>query len=220
MAFPMLKNWLDNRQECSIVNRFRIKRFQIFADLLAPLPRPLRILDVGGTQVFWEQMGFVHEENVEIVLLNLSKVDAKHANFASVVGDARDLKFYEDGFFDVVFSNSVIEHVGNYDQQKQMVQEMVRVGRRYFVQTPNRNFPIEPHFMFPFFQFLPMLMKLFIIRKLWWFRRIDDKRQATEAIESIRLLNRHELLAMFPEPNVCEEKLFGLTKSFMVYGGW
>ena len=71
------------------------------------------------------------------------------------VGDAVDMPGISDGAFDVVFSNSVIEHVETYENQRRMAAEIRRVGRRYFVQTPNRHFPLEPHFLVPGFQLLP-----------------------------------------------------------------
>jgi ubiquinone/menaquinone biosynthesis C-methylase UbiE len=141
----------------------RKKRFAIFESLISSLPKPLKILDVGGTQIFWERMGFIGKDDLEIVLLNLSKVNVAYKNFKSVVGDARKMGEFKDKKFDVVFSNLAIEHVGNYDQQRQMSEETRRVGKRYFVQTPNRYFLIEPHFLFPFLQFLPLQIKVWLI---------------------------------------------------------
>jgi 2-polyprenyl-3-methyl-5-hydroxy-6-metoxy-1,4-benzoquinol methylase len=57
--------------------------------------------------------------------------------------------------FDIVFSNSVIEHVGDAESQQQFAHEIARVGRAYWVQTPNRRFPVEPHLLTPFLHFLP-----------------------------------------------------------------
>ena len=62
---------------------------------------------------------------------------------------------FTTGEFDVVFSNSVIEHVGDFDDQRRMADEVRRVGRRFFVQTPNRWFPLEVHTRLPFVHWLP-----------------------------------------------------------------
>ena len=63
------------------------------------------------------------------------------------------MDFFKDKSFDAVFSNSVIEHVGTFEDQKMMANEVIRVTNFYFIQTPNLYFPIEPHFLVPFFQF-------------------------------------------------------------------
>lgn len=214
------KKLTDNKRPDSLVARFRQNRFALFTSLIADIPRPLRILDVGGTQVFWELMGFTDQEDIQIVLLNLTPVPVQYENFTSLVGDATDLSLFEDQTFDIVFSNSVIEHVGGFDQQQQMAREVLRVGKRYFVQTPNRYFPIEPHFMFPLFQFFPFPLQLFILRKLGGYRKIPDKQEATAAIRSIQLLTKQDMVYFFPNATLFKEKLFGLTKSFVVYDGW
>ncbi len=61
---------------------------------------------------------------------------------------------FGDREFDIAFSNSVIEHVPP-ELQAAFAAEVSRVADRYFVQTPNRYFPIEPHYQLPLFQFLP-----------------------------------------------------------------
>ncbi|MGQ0678386.1 MAG: class I SAM-dependent methyltransferase [Actinomycetota bacterium] len=143
-------------------------------------------------------------------------------NFSCQIGDARTMPQFENGQFDLVFSNSVIEHVGDLSDQKRMGQEIRRVGKRYFVQTPNRRFPIEPHFMFPLFQFFPEPLKVFLIchlpithAKTRWTRE-----QALEVARDIRLLTHRELRMIFPHATIRRERVLGLSKSFMVYEGW
>ncbi len=204
--------------------RARKKRFALFQSLAASLPRPLRILDVGGTQKFWEQVGFTGQPGIEIVLLNVSMVQPHYPGFKSAVGDARRMDELADKEFDVVFSNSVIEHVGGYDRQREMANEVRRVGKRYFVQTPSRSFPIEPHFVFPFFQFLPLRVQTALLLRLnlGWKRRrkINDESEARSIATSIRLLSERELKELFPEATIYKERLLGLTKSFVAYHGW
>lgn len=144
------------------------------------------ILDVGGTVSFSENAGF----RGNISILNLEPTSSwDHAGYHYVQGDARDLSRYHDFEFDVVFSNSVIEHVGDPEDQEAMAREIRRVGRNYFVQVPNRNFPIEPHFLFPCFQFMPLPMRL-LIAKHWplgWYRPGSDP--ALYNARTLRLLN-------------------------------
>ncbi len=167
-------------------------------------------------------MGFAEESGVTIVLLNITQMFVSLPNFTSVVGDARNMLNYKNGEFDVVFSNSVIEHVGDYKQQTQMADEVRRVGKRYFVQTPNKFFPLEPHFLFPYFQLLPFMVQMFLVRHfdIGWYKKMPDYQQASELIHSHRLLTEKELLQLFPQSKIYREKFFGLTKSFIVYGGW
>src|SRR5690606_17235646 len=119
------------------------------------LPRPLRVLDIGGTVSFWEQRGWTECKDVAITLVNLAQEESPYENVTSLRGDATDLREFADQSMDVVFSNSVIEHLFDRKSQAAMAKEVVRVGRDYWVQTPNLWFPMEPHFQVPGWQWLP-----------------------------------------------------------------
>ncbi len=201
--------------------KIRKKRFTLFKRLMSSLPRPLSILDVGGTQEFWEKMEFIHND-IEIILYNLSPIETTYPVLVSMVGDARDMSEFVNQEFDVVFSNSVIEHVGSYSQQHRMAEEVRRVGKRYCVQTPNRYFPIEPHVLLPFFQFFPFELKIFLLShfKSPWGWKITSRQEAIRYVRGIRLLSEKELRQLFPEARIYKEKFLGLTKSFILYHGW
>ena len=196
----------------------------MFQSLIESIPGSLEILDVGGTQLFWETSGFLEQKkrSIAITLMNLKDIPVTRPNFKSIVGDARNMKNFKDNQFDVIFSNSVIEHVGDYNAQLEMANEIKRVGKRYFVQTPNLYFPIEPHFVFPFFQFLPVEVRVWLVSHfdLGFYEKITDQKTAIEAVTSITLLNKKKFISLFPEANLFEEKIFGITKSFIVYDGW
>jgi hypothetical protein len=201
----------------------RKRRFAFFLSLLNTVPRPARILDVGGTQEFWEMMGAEAVGDAHVTLLNLTADPVSRPRFASVAGDGRDMSRYADSQFDVVFSNSVIEHLGpDFADQKRMAEEITRVGRRYFVQTPNRYFPVEPHFLTPGFQFFPVSLRVWLLSNfnLGWYRRIADKAEARREVESVALLSRADMRRLFPGASIYEERIAGLTKSFVAYGGW
>ena len=211
----------DCKRPESISNHFRRKRFLLFKSYLDTIPRPAKILDIGGTLNFWDMMEFDDEKDIEIWLLNITSKPIVSPLFKSIVGDATDLSRFDNESFDIVFSNSVIEHVGSIDDQKRMAEEIQRVGKSYYVQTPNRFFPIEPHFLFPFFQFLPLSLRYFLITHFPVARgkRVKDKQRAINWVNSIRLLTRNELKRLFPGAKVIEEKLFGFTKSFTLIFG-
>jgi hypothetical protein len=220
-VFKLFELIADNRNRRSLAAKLRRKRAAFFEGLIAPLERPIRILDIGGTESYWKTMDFVSREHVTVVLLNIQAVHVALPNCVGVTGDARNL-CYEDKSFDVIFSNSVIEHVGNYSDQARMAEEICRVGKRYFVQTPNRYFPIEPHFLFPFFQFLPIEMRIWLLMNfnLGWFAKMTDEIKARQTVESIRLLGMGEFTRLFPGAKLYKERILGLTKSLIVYGGW
>lgn len=216
----------DNQSPNSLVTALRKKRFAFFKTLIPPAPHQLKILDVGGTVNFWHQSGFLSElsqtRDVTITILNLAEETTNYPNIKTVVGDATNLKQYSDQEFDIVFSNSVIEHLFTYENQQKMASEIKRVGKRYFVQTPNLYFPIEPHFQFPLFQFLPLSIKVFLISNfdLGWRRKAETIQQAIKTVTEIRLLSKPEIMSLFPHAKIFEEKFFGLTKSLIAYDGW
>jgi hypothetical protein len=216
----LVRRIYDNRQGDSWAGQLRRRRFRLFQQLMADLPRPLRILDVGGTEQFWQVMQF-DDSASQVVLLNINPVTTAGPQFTSVVGDARAMPQFADKSFDVVFSNSVIEHVGTLVDQQRMATEVQRIGKRYFVQTPNRYFPIEPHFLFPFFQFFPMALRVAMIRRfnLGWYKRIPDYAGALTLAQEVRMLSGAEVQRLFPEATIHRERVAGLTKSFVAYGG-
>lgn len=217
----MLRKIADNSNEQSLAVRFRRKRFAFFRSLLSQLEQPIHILDIGGTETYWKTIGLGADDQIFVTLLNLTQADTTLPNVTGVIGDARSIQA-ENGGFDIVFSNSVIEHVGAYQDQQQMAMEVQRVGKRYFVQTPNKYFPLEPHFLFPFFQFLPLKIRVWLLQNfnLGWFAKTPDAQRAREIVESIRLLDKGEFVALFPNARIYEENILGSTKSFVAYGGW
>ncbi|MEH1765995.1 MAG: class I SAM-dependent methyltransferase [Nostoc sp.] len=214
----------DTNLTDSWASKLRKKRFSLFTSILDSMPSPIKILDVGGTISFWENLGFLNEEvkDVEITLLNVKfiEVSSTHPKIKQVVGNATNMANFQSNEFDIVYSNSVIEHVGDYEQQRQMATEVMRVGKKYFVQTPNLFFPIEPHFVFPLFQFMPINIRVWLLTNfaLGWYDKVADKQLARSIATSIKLLNKRKFLNLFPEAQLYKEKFFGLTKSFTVYG--
>jgi hypothetical protein len=181
------------------------------------VPKPLKILDVGGRETIWSTMGFADQSDVNIILLNIEPVKVSYSNLTSVVGDARHMQQFVDKEFDFVYSNSVIEHVGDFVDMQLMAGEIKRVGRRYFVQTPYRYFPIEPHFVFPGFQFLPFAAQAALLQRfsLGHYPRHPDQLEAEKTVRSIQLLSRGELRSLFPDAQFEDERLLGITKSLL-----
>ncbi len=214
----IIENITNPSRKGSVSHNFRSKRFEFFKYLLNKLPRPVKILDIGGTQSFWESMNF-NEPDIEITLLNLEVQETTSPNFKSVKGDATNLSMYSDKSFDVVFSNSVIEHLFTKEKQVLMAKEVERVGKNYFIQTPNYWFPIEPHWVFPFFQYLPFSFKVYLTNNfnLGHIKKIKNKEKAIQQVKEIRLLTLREMQNLFPNAKIYLEKFLGLNKSFIAY---
>jgi len=217
----MLFALADQRNDASWAARLRKRRFAFFRELLATLPRPVSICDVGGTTEFWAGNSLPDEDDVSVTVVNLERQPSAGDRIRTLIGDARALPF-DARSFDVVYSNSVIEHVGTFADQRRMAQEVSRVAPRYFVQTPSYFFPIEPHFLVPGFQFLPVDVraKLLMRRRLGWVAQAESMERAREEVRSVRLLRRSQVRALFPDARIYCEKLFGFTKSYVAYGGW
>ena len=201
--------------------KLRIKRFELFFNKIIDLSSPIKILDLGGTYKFWEDVGFISklvgEVNIKVFLLNLTKENVQHDSFISIQGDATDLSKYSNNEFDIVFSNSLIEHLYTFNNQKKMADEVLRVGKKYFIQTPNRYFPIEPHYFFPFFQFMPFSIKKILMMKTSIIEGVrHDEHSVWRAHNVIRLLSKKEIKKLFNDGTIYKENLFGLTKSYMV----
>lgn len=204
----------------SVNQHFRERRFRFFRALIesVKLDRPLRILDVGGTQSYWENMDFIPPK-VHFTLFNLMEQEVTLPNFTSLHGDATDLAQFTDGEFDLVHSNSVIEHLFTWEAQERMAREVMRVGKRYYVQTPNLYFPIEPHWVFPLFQFLPVGLRIGITKRYYLDTIAPKERQrvAEDRVKEVRLLTEKEMKILFPGSRIYREMFLGLKKSITAY---
>ena len=180
----ILQNLANSSKSDSLGNKFRRERIKVFKNYLQDISlSEINILDVGGTPIFWKNMMLEHKEyNVKITLLNLDKLNQEDNAFTYVQGDAREMAMFNDKQFDLVFSNSVIEHVAGHNgvtfaDQKKMADEILRVSKRFYVQTPYYWFPFEPHFLFPLFQYFPTYFKALLLRNFnfGWYNKIKNK---------------------------------------------
>lgn len=195
--------------------RFRGRRFDIFRRRLG-VTRADRILDVGGYPSAWAASGF---EGC-VTCVNLDAQEGTRGRFTCVKGDGRRLPF-PDGAFDIVYSNSVIEHVGSREDQRRFAAEVRRVGRRVWVQTPNRRFPVEPHLVAPFVHFLPRRLQYILARWAtpWGWENRPSAAQARAFVDDIRLLTFVEMQELFPDCTILRERFLGMTKSFIAVRG-
>lgn len=194
---------------------FRRRRMRRFEQLLH-LEAGTRVLDVGGTPMNWDLASI--RPRVTLVNMPRAREDAGSTNL--VAADGRSLPF-ADHSFDVVFSNSVIEHVGTPSDQQQFASEIVRVGVRYWVQTPNRWFPVELHLLTPLVHYLPRRWQARIFRRFTVWERMakprPDQREfyIEHYLRDVHLLDANKVQRLFPDAILIRERFLGFTKSLI-----
>jgi hypothetical protein len=205
----------------------------------------MRVVDLGGEVEAWSN---AHVRPAQLVIVNLfsaaPEVLRRHPWISSVVGDACDPTVLRGERFDLVYSNSVIEHLGGHSRRVAFSDTVDRLGPRHWVQTPNRYFPIEPHYWAPGAQFLPVSLRARAMRR-WptgrmrvvandgdWpetaagARRfplaaanasIDmvERHHAVRGALTIELLSATELQFYFPVSTIMRDRLAGFTKSII-----
>jgi SAM-dependent methyltransferase len=227
------------RQKMSLINSLfnkfsmtaRERRATIFRSTFS-LDGNTRILDLGsgnGQNIHSILSGQpVQPKNVYIADINSRKVNNGHKKYGFtpvVIGESGALPF-DDGFFDIVFCSSVIEHVtipkekvwrlysgskfrhDSFKRQREFAEEIRRLGKQYFVQTPYKYFPIESHSWLPFVGWFPRWMLVLTLRftNMFWVKKSGP---------DWYLLNKKEMSALFQGAQIIYEKSFGMTKSIM-----
>lgn len=214
-----MKDPYDN--EKSLEYRFRLRRFVYIENIILSIlakKGQCRILDVGGTEKYWNLgKDLIRRNDIKIDLLNLTKIETLNGHFESLVGDARDMSEISNNVYDFCHSNSVIEHVGNWEDMVHMSREISRLAPNYFVQTPYFWFPFEPHFRVPFFHWLPEQIQYRILMKkdLGFRKKKDNINDAIVSIQSVKLLDRSQFFYLFPNASIIPEKIGFVTKSLM-----
>ena len=205
----VLNEWAYRRP--SFVQRWRSDRMRSMLALLH-LPKGARVLDLGGTEYMWHLMDHdFHDTLLNLPGTNLEVSDSER--FASIEGDACDLSdLRSEAPFDLVFSNSVIEHVGDLERQKAFADSVKSMGRAYWVQTPSVSFPVECHTGSLFWWKLPESARSRMIER--WRQRSPEW---ASVIEDTRGITLAQMKTLFPEADVYFERRLGLRKSYASY---
>jgi hypothetical protein len=201
----------------SLGERLRIARWERFRRCF-PGIEGMRVVDLGGTAEMWLRAP-VRAKHVH--LINLEEHPAELPDWITAeVADVTDpevaAELSAQGGYDLVFSNSTIEHVGGHSQRRKFVAGVERLAPLHWIQTPYRYFPVEPHFVAPGFQFLPLTARARLVRH--WplvHSRPDGPESAMNAVINIELLTRAEMGYLFPRSELLSERVLGVTKSLI-----
>jgi SAM-dependent methyltransferase len=202
-------------------NTSRTRKLELFEHIMKP-DEATKILDVGaeiapsganGLQfIDW----YPWKHSVSALNISPEHIDALqkfYPNVEAVVGDACKLP-WPDKSFDIVFSNAVIEHVGSFEQQKQMASEIMRVGKRWFVTTPNRWYPFEFHMRLPLVTWLPGSMYL-KIGHLIAYNHVTRKYVFNQKISNLRLMTVQELKECFPNSRIIKQRVTFMAETLI-----
>jgi hypothetical protein len=184
----------------------------------------VNIIDVGGTETYWKIIprDFLISRKVHITAVNLPETTSTFQNsdlFTFIDGDGCKLINIKDKSFHIAHSNSVIEHVGStWERKVAFAEETKRVAENYYVQTPNYWFPVEPHFVTPFYHWFPKSLRIKMLQnfKLGWYEKTSNYQDAKKAVEGCDLLSEKEMKKLFSEAKLYKEKFYFLTKSLIM----
>ena len=205
----------DASRPGSLAARARQRRWLAF-EAAFPEFADMSVIDLGGTADFWAA---VPRRPAHLTVLNPAVGSESLLPWAElVVGDACLPPDALTGrSFDLVYSNSTIEHVGGHSRRHLFAGAVRRLGDHQWIQTPYRYFPIEPHFVIPWFQHLPVAARCTIAAR-WPLMPSQFPTEPTEIREEvmeIELLSIAEMEAYFPEATIEFERVAGMVKSLI-----
>ena len=220
----------DANNPNSVRYRMRRKRFQWIERLLDQILAEkdvATILDIGGRRDYWKLLDAAYKDRIHITILNTEEDVGKESaedigiKMDTIVGDGTNMPEFADGSFDMAHSNSVIEHVGLYRDMVGLARETERVGRAYYLQTPNFWFPLEPHYGVPFFHWLPEPTRIWCQANMnVGFAKKCDFDEALSRVDHTRIVSRRLLRHVLPDGVQESERFLGLTKSLIVYSDY
>jgi hypothetical protein len=193
---------------------FRRRRMEQFLELMRP-GATTPVLDLGGYPWEWLEA----RVSFPVVMPNVDVppgLEVFQPQFTMLHADATALPV-RDQEFEVVYSNSVIEHLGTWDRQLAFAREARRTGRKLWVQTPARSFPFEPHLMAPFVHYFSKGIQSRFVRwfTLWGLLTRPSRARVEGMLRELRLLSYQEMQALFPDCQILRERFLGLTKSYI-----
>jgi hypothetical protein len=205
---------VDPSNPRSVSAQARRRRWTKFLGVFTEL-RSMRVLDLGGTTAYWESAP-VKPKSVTVV--NLS--DEPSTNLVTAFqGDAcAPPMLISQGRFDLVVSNSLLEHVGGHLSRTRLADVVHTSADFHWIQTPYRYFPMEPHWMFPGIQFLPFAARVRVTER--WplgHMKAANRASAISHVHEVELLGITQMRSYFPTSSIWCERFAGLIKSLVAY---
>ena len=147
---------------------------------------------------FLETFRYSDSDYVGLGINDLSGLKKRHPGKSFVRYSGGTFPFAEKAF-DWVFSNAVVEHVGNRQRQLHFINEMLRVGHNVFFTTPNRYFPVESHTDAILLHWLPSDL----------FFQWCSKKQLRWSATNLNLLTRATLESLMKASTASEYTVYG-----------
>jgi len=203
----------------------RARKLELFNQIMKPV-KEMKLLDVGaqinpnGHKEHQLIDTYPWKHNFAVVNISqehITVIKKRYSEVEAVVCDACELP-WDDKSFDVVFSNAVIEHLGSFERQKKMAAEIMRVGKRWFVTTPNRWFPFEFHMRLPLVTWLPGDSYL-RIGHIISYNHIRGKYMFGAKRDDLRLMSASELQECFPGSKIIKQRVTFMAETLIAVGG-
>lgn len=198
----------------SLGDRGRTRRANWLVEQFPDLAQ-MSVIDLGGRVSSWQHAP-VRPKRVHIV--NLEQDTGEIPDWAEVdYGDACQLPSHIlSRRYDLVFCNSVIEHVGGHERRLRLAEAVHALADSHWVQTPYRYFPVEPHWVAPGMQFLPLAARTrYALRWPLGHTPPKDREDALQSVLWVELLDRTQMRHYFPDSRLRVERFLGLTKSLI-----
>ena len=154
----------DSKKGMRLIVKARQAMFNLFLEQTQPTSNS-KIIDIGVSGEENDGANFL-EQNYQW----------PHQITCAGIGDGQNLRLahpkvsfvniepnkrlpFPDNYFDISYSNAVIEHVGGQAERALFISEHIRVAKTVFLTFPNRWFPVEHHTSIPLLHFSPTLFR-------------------------------------------------------------
>jgi hypothetical protein len=211
--------------------RAATKRSALLSGFLSGFRRPTKIIDLGGTFAMWQRWGLAGDNSLSVTLANnfasdtnAKSIDLRFTNFSRLDIDVLELDDNSYKQFDLIFSNSMLEHLPTRRLQQRLADSITSSGRPYFIQVPNKYSMIDPHFAHPLAPFFaswpkPLQMRMLLVSGLNGGGRHRSLDTAARRLEFYCPLGKTEMKRLFPGAKVSYEWSYGIPMSIVARRG-